>query len=145
MQSEAPIKRVVRQLEDDASDLVFNVCESLGGAGTEAKWENEFKEARSEFVPNTIVSNDEVMKKISDAAIGAWNALLIRDYARIDMRLTADGTPYVIEVNPNPWLDQRAEFAMVARKAKPEMSCGDVIERIVELAMEHPIHERTAQ
>jgi D-alanine-D-alanine ligase len=113
-------------------------------AGTEAKWENEFKEAR-EFVPDDIVSNDELMKKITDAAIGAWNALLIRDYARVDMRLSADGTPFVIEVNPNPWLDQRAEFAMAARKAKPEMSYGDVIERIVQLAMEHSIRERIAQ
>ena len=50
----------------------------------------------------------------------------------------------VIEINPNPWLDNRAEFAMAARRAKPEMSHGDVIERIVELAMAHPIRERSA-
>jgi D-alanine-D-alanine ligase len=65
----------------------------------------------------------------------AWKALLIRDYAHIDMRLTSDGTPYIIEVNPNPWLDKSAEFAMAARKSRPELSYGDLIERIVELAM----------
>jgi len=112
-------------------------------AGTEAKWEHDFKEAK-EFVPEDITSNEEIMKRIRDVARNAWNALLIRDYARIDMRLTADGTPYVIEINPNPWLDNRAEFAMAARRAKPEMSHGDVIERIVELAMAHPIRERSA-
>jgi D-alanine-D-alanine ligase len=112
-------------------------------AGTEAKWEHDFKEAR-EFVPEDVTSNEEVMKRIRDVAINAWNALMIRDYARIDMRLTADGVPYVIEVNPNPWLDNHAEFAMAARRAKPEMSHGDVIERIVELAMAHPIRERVA-
>ena len=112
-------------------------------AGTEAKWEHDFKEAR-EFVPEDVTSNEEVMQRIRDVAINAWNALMIRDYARIDMRLTTDGTPYVIEVNPNPWLDSHAEFAMAARRAKPEMSHGDVIERIVELAIAHPIRERSA-
>ncbi len=112
-------------------------------AGTQAKWDNDFKAAR-EFVPKDVTENEEVMQRIREVATGAWNALLIRDYARVDMRLTADGTPYVIEVNPNPWLDNRAEFAMAARRAKPEMSHGDVIERIVELAMAHPIRERSA-
>jgi D-alanine-D-alanine ligase len=110
-------------------------------AGSEAKWEHDFKEAK-EFVPKDVVDNDEVMKRIRDAAMGAWNALQIRDYARIDMRLTKDGTPYVIEVNPNPWLDSRAEFAMAARRAK--LSHADAIERIVQLAMKHPIRERSA-
>ena len=110
-------------------------------AGTEAKWEQDFKEAK-EYVPKDIVEDESLLAKIHEAAIAAAGALLMRDYARIDMRLTKDGTPYVIEVNPNPWLDGRAEFAMAARKAKPEMSYGDLIERIVELAMAHPIRER---
>jgi len=110
-------------------------------AGTEAKWEHDFKEAK-EFVPQDVVRNDEVMKRIREAAMGAWNALQIRDYARIDMRLTSDGTPYVIEINPNPWLDSHAEFAMAARSAK--LTHADVIERIVQLAMRHPIRERSA-
>jgi len=112
-------------------------------AGTEAKWEHDFKEAR-EFVPEDVTRNEELMQRIREVAMNAWSALMIRDYARIDMRLTADGTPFVIEVNPNPWLDSSAEFAMAARKAKPEMSQGDLIERIVELAMAHPIRERSA-
>jgi len=110
-------------------------------AGSEAKWENDFKEAK-EFVPQDVMADEQVMKRISDAALGAWNALLLRDYARIDMRLTKDGTPFVIEANPNPWLDSSAEFAMAARRAK--LSHADVIERIVQLAMKHPIRERSA-
>ncbi|MCU1231814.1 MAG: D-alanine--D-alanine ligase [Acidobacteria bacterium] len=110
-------------------------------AGTEAKWENDFKEAK-EFVPKDIVADEAVMARIRDAALGACGALLIRDYARIDMRLAADGTPYVIEVNPNPWLDNRAEFAMAARRAKPELSHGELIERIVQLAMARTMRPR---
>lgn len=114
-------------------------------AGTEAKWEEEknpeFKAAK-EYVPNDIVNDEQIMTKLRDAALSAWKALQVRDYARIDMRLTADGTPYVIEVNPNPWLDKSAEFAMAARKAKPELSYGDLIEKIVELAMSRLMRER---
>jgi D-alanine-D-alanine ligase len=83
------------------------------------------------------------MTRISEAALGACKALLVRDYARIDMRLGSDGTPYVIEVNPNPWLDARAEFAMAARRGKPELSFGDLVEKIVELAMTREIHDRS--
>lgn len=107
-------------------------------AGTEAKWEEHKRpelKAAKEYVPEDVVKDEKVMAAISKAAMEAWKALLIRDYARIDMRLTADGTPYIIEVNPNPWLDGKAEFAMAARKSKPELSYGDMIERIVELAM----------
>ena len=110
-------------------------------AGTEAKWEQPFKEAK-EFVPEDVVSDEALMTRIRETALGAWNAMLIRDYARIDMRLAPDGTPYVIEVNPNPWLDKSAEFAMAARRNKPELSHGDLIERIVELAMARPMREK---
>jgi D-alanine-D-alanine ligase len=116
-------------------------------AGTEAKWEGEtnpeFKTAK-EFVPEDIVADEVLMTKLREAALGAWKALQIRDYARLDIRLRADGTPYVIEVNPNPWLDKSAEFAMAARKSKPELSYGDMIEKIVELAMTRPMRERVS-
>src|SRR5439155_6180129 len=35
--AEAPVKKLVRKLEEDASDIVFNVCESLGGAPGEER------------------------------------------------------------------------------------------------------------
>ena len=111
-------------------------------AGTEAKWEEDKRpelKAAKEFVPLDVVKDEKVMEAIRVAAMEAWKALLIRDYARIDMRLADDGTPYIIEVNPNPWLDHKAEFAMAARKSKPELNYGDLIERIVELAMARPM------
>lgn len=117
-------------------------------AGTEAKWEewkNPELKAAKEFVPDDIVANETVMNGLRDAAIGAWKAVQIRDYARIDIRLQADGTPYVIEVNPNPWLDRSAEFAMAARRSRPELSYGDLIERIVDLAMNRPMQGRGAR
>lgn len=60
---------------------------------------------------------EETAAKVQQVAIDAFRALKLRDYARIDMRLTADGKIYVIEANPNPWLASTAEFAMAARQS----------------------------
>ena len=56
-----------------------------------------------------------------------------RDYARIDMRLSVDGTLYVIEVNPNPDLSTDAGFANIARAAG--MSYKELISKILNLAL----------
>jgi len=131
----APIEWDLSKLPDDLPRI----------AGTEAKWEEHKRpemKAAKEFVPEDVVKDEKIMAAITHAALEAWKALLVRDYARIDMRLAADGTPYIIEVNPNPWLDNKAEFAMAARKSKPELSYGDLIERIVELAMARHMRSR---
>ena len=114
-------------------------------AGSEVKWEdwkNPELKAAKEFVPEDILANEELMSQMRDIVLYTWKALQIRDYVRIDLRLTADGTPYVIEVNPNPWLDKSAEFAMAARKSRPDLSYGDLIEKIVEVAMLRPMREK---
>src|SRR5205814_7080085 len=58
-------------------------------AGTEAKWEHDFKEAK-EFVPKDVVENPELLERVHKAAIDAASALMIRDYARVDIRLAPD-------------------------------------------------------
>jgi D-alanine-D-alanine ligase len=108
----------------------------LGGiAGTEAKWKDI--DPSNEFVPQDLLEHKELRKVAIDAA----QALLIRDYARVDLRLAKDGTPFVIEVNPNPWLDANAEFALAARH--DSLDYGALIERIVELAMARSIRPRS--
>ena len=70
---------------------------------------------------------------LQQTAVAAFQALELRDYGRVDMRLKPDGTVTVIEVNPNPWLASRAELAQAARKAGRTYT--QLIEEIVDLAM----------
>jgi D-alanine-D-alanine ligase len=66
----------------------------------------------------------------------------LRDYGRIDMRLTTDGEVYVIEANPNPWLSSKHEFAMAAKKSG--RSYTQLIGEIVELAVERNRRSKTS-
>jgi D-alanine-D-alanine ligase len=70
---------------------------------------------------------------LQQTAVAAYQALELRDYGRVDMRLTPDGQVYVIEVNPNPWLASRAELAQAARKTGRTYT--QLIGEIVDLAM----------
>src|SRR5205823_13225980 len=77
--------------------------------------------------------DEETTGKLQEAARTAYRALKLRDYGRIDMRLTNDGEIYVIEANPNTWLSSQAEFAMAARGS--ESTYTEMIKAIVEVAV----------
>ena len=77
--------------------------------------------------------SEEVVSLAQQTAVAAYQALELRDYGRVDMRLQPDGRVQVIEVNPNPWLSSRAELAMAARKTG--RSYSELVAEIVELAM----------
>ena len=73
------------------------------------------------------------VRNLQQTAVAVYQALELRDYARIDMRLRSDGRVAVIEANPNPWLASRAEFAMAARKAGRTYT--QLVGEIAELAL----------
>jgi D-alanine-D-alanine ligase len=77
--------------------------------------------------------DEETTERIQQAALTAYRAVKLRDYGRIDLRLAENGRVYVIEANPNPWLDPAAEFAMAAKESG--RSYTQTIGEIVELAM----------
>jgi D-alanine-D-alanine ligase len=70
---------------------------------------------------------------VRGAALGAWRALGLRGYGRVDLRLAGDGTPRVLDVNPNPDVSPDAGLAKSAARAGIEH--GNLIQRIVEAAL----------
>ena len=77
--------------------------------------------------------DDETATKLTETAIKAYRAVKLRDYGRIDMRLSSKGEVYVIEANPNPWLSSGQEFAMAAKNSG--LSYTQMIGEIVDLAL----------
>ena len=102
-------------------------------AAAEVKWGKGTKAYRDTKSAVATDLPEELLKKLQHTAVDAYRALELRDYGRVDMRLQADGTVHVIEVNPNPWLSSRAEFCIAARKSGRTYT--QLIEEIVELAM----------
>jgi D-alanine-D-alanine ligase len=78
--------------------------------------------------------DEETITRLQETALAAYHAVKLRDYGRIDMRLTEKGEVYVIEANPNPWLSSKQEFAMAAKASG--RSYTQLIGEIVELAMQ---------
>ena len=102
-------------------------------AGAEVKWgkgTRAYRDTKS-TVPGDL--SDDVVSLLQTTALAAYQALELRDYARIDMRLRPDGRVAVIEGNPNPWLASKAEFVMAARKSGRTYT--QLIEEIIELAL----------
>jgi D-alanine-D-alanine ligase len=77
--------------------------------------------------------DEEMEIKLIETALKAYRAVKLRDYGRIDMRVSSKGEVYVIEANPNPWLSSGQEFAMAAKKSG--LSYTQMIGEIVDLAM----------
>ena len=111
-------------------------------ASRDVKFERDsqaYKVTKSAVVENL---DEETTQKLSDTAVAAYRAVKLRDYGRIDMRLTADGEVSVIEANPNPWLSSKHEFAMAAKKSG--RSYTELIKNIVELTLERTRKTSTA-
>ena len=77
---------------------------------------------------------DELRARLQKVALQACRALRVRDYARVDLRLTEAGEIYVLEVNANCYLERNQEFAMAAAAAGYDYPA--LIEKIVDLAVE---------
>jgi D-alanine-D-alanine ligase len=79
--------------------------------------------------------------RVQHLAKRVFRALDLTGYARIDLRMAADGRLFVIEANPNPQLAQGEDFAQSAKMAK--VPYGELLERIMALGLQWQ-PERTA-
>jgi D-alanine-D-alanine ligase len=101
-------------------------------ASAEVKWGKGTKAYRDTKSAIATDLSEETIASLQQTAVAAYQALELRDYGRVDMRLQPDGRVQVIEVNPNPWLSSRAEFAMAARKSG--RTYPQLVAEIIELA-----------
>jgi len=75
----------------------------------------------------------DVLARIQRTAKRIYRTLGLDGYARIDFRLSADGTLYFIEANPNPEIAKSEEFATAARL--DGLDYPDLLHRILALGM----------
>jgi D-alanine-D-alanine ligase len=99
---------------------------------SKAKWDERSKEYKG---TRSVLAQlpDELRARLQKVAVDAYRALRVRDYGRVDIRLTDTGEIYVLEVNASCYLERNSEFAMAAGAAG--MDYARLIERIVDLAV----------
>jgi D-alanine-D-alanine ligase len=98
-----------------------------------AKWEADSAECKdSPSVPCTLSAREQ--ERLRATATAAFDALECQDYGRVDLRVAADGTAYVIDVNPNCDLHPEAGFARAAAEAG--ITYRALAARLVEIALE---------
>lgn len=69
----------------------------------EVKWEFE-EELGEDYFTCPADVNDDLKGKIDKLCKDAWNALHIRDFARMDLRMDTSGNLYILDVNSPPGL-----------------------------------------
>jgi D-alanine-D-alanine ligase len=117
-------------------------CSGLPGGAphlldARAKWHEhsaEYKNTRA------VVADlpDELRARLQKTALDAYRALRIRDYGRIDLRVTENYEIYVIEVHASCYLEQSSDFAVAA--AAGGMDYPTLINRIAVLALDRYQH-----
>ena len=74
----------------------------------EAKWNEKSPEFQGTPIDSGVVLDSGPMDTVRRAAVEAYKLVGLRDYGRIDLRVSEDGTPYILEVNPNPYIHSDA-------------------------------------
>ena len=70
------------------------------------------------------------------AAVAAYKALNVEVYGRVDVLLTDDGKPYVLEINTIPGMTSASLFPKAAKAAG--ISYGELCTRIAEVSLNQP-------
>ena len=103
-----------------------------------AKWDVPYRERKG--IRNVFARPiaRTTLDQIEESCTMAFRALWLRDYARLDVRVTDEGEVWVIEVNANPFISFGHDMANAAEKAG--MDYYAFIQRLVDTAMERYRH-----
>jgi D-alanine-D-alanine ligase len=69
-----------------------------------AKWDEASAEHLGVPIATGLTLASPLMERVSGLCKAAYRLMGLRDYGRVDLRLTAADEPFVLEVNPNPFL-----------------------------------------
>lgn len=98
-----------------------------------AKWQagsTEHQGTTAVFAP---VMTHEQREAMTMLAVRVWEALGMRDYARVDLRMDACGCIYVLEANPNPDISRGSGYRQSLETA--QISYSAFLARLLENAV----------
>lgn len=97
------------------------------------KWSVKYQKRHGIDTAEAVLA-EGLTPRIQHVAKRVYRALDLTGYARIDLRMDAEGKLFVIEANPNPQLAQGEDFAESAGRAG--LGYGTLLERIMALGLQ---------
>jgi len=94
-----------------------------------AKWEKESIEYKASVPVCPAKLTEEQKEILKDTAIRVYKLMDCKDYARVDIRLSKENIPYVIDINPNPCISPDSGIIRSARVSGLEYN--DFIDKII--------------
>jgi D-alanine-D-alanine ligase len=101
-------------------------------ASERVKWNDAYREKYG-IITGPADLPAETVRKVQHLCKRVFRTLDLSGYARIDLRLDADGRLYVLEANPNPQLAYGEDFAEAAEHAG--ISYESLLQRILSLGL----------
>jgi len=115
------------------SEITFGFRDEPKIVSYSAKWFKESDEYEKTKPVCPAALDPSVKNKVEKIALKAFNLLYCRDYARVDIRLR-DGSPWILEVNPNPDISMEAGFSRSLKTAG--ISYEQFVEKIIQFALQ---------
>jgi len=116
----------------DAALPVIEVCPKTGRLDYATKYTAGAAEF---FCPARFAAR--VLARIQTAALGAFRAIGGRDYARVDLMVSPEGQPAVLEVNTLPGMTELSLLPKAAAAAGLDFAA--LCQQMVEMALRHPM------
>jgi D-alanine-D-alanine ligase len=116
------------------SEIIFSLPADVRNfVPYKAKWHEKstYYEGTTPECPADLSS--QLQTKLAEMATKAYRLMGVKDYGRIDFRISKNGQPHILEVNPNPDISADAGLARMARAN--EMTYEHLIQHIVETSL----------
>ena len=114
---------------------VVHICPRSGFYDMNNKYPSLYGGVGSDYICPADISEEET-KAVQAAAVAAYKALNVEVYGRVDVLLTDDGRPYVLEINTIPGMTGASLFPKAAAAAG--ISYGELCTRIAEVSLNQP-------
>ncbi|OGY44101.1 MAG: hypothetical protein A2731_02255 [Candidatus Buchananbacteria bacterium RIFCSPHIGHO2_01_FULL_39_8] len=82
---------------------------------------------------------------ITEIALDTYNILGCKDYGKVDIKVDQKGNPYVIELNPSPWLYDFGTQGIVAAAKLAGIGFNELLEEIIRLSTDRYGHRFKAK
>ena len=114
---------------------VIHICPRSGFYDMNNKYPSLYGGAGSDYICPADITPEET-KAVQEAALAAYKALNVEVYGRVDVLLTDDGKPYVLEINTIPGMTSASLFPKAAKAVG--ISFGELCTRIAEISLNQP-------